>query len=107
MHATVPVTEIAAGPDSLGHIGPYGGRFVPETLVPALDELAAAYTLVSFGAPATPGVETPVHLHAPESGERQPGERIESDHGGNEPVPPYHATGVRQQEKCCVNSAEC
>jgi tryptophan synthase beta chain len=25
------------------HYGPYGGRFVPETLIPALDELAAAY----------------------------------------------------------------
>ena len=23
--------------------GPYGGRFVPETLIPALDELTAAY----------------------------------------------------------------
>jgi tryptophan synthase beta chain len=23
--------------------GPYGGRYVPETLIPALDELAAAY----------------------------------------------------------------
>ncbi len=25
------------------HFGPYGGRFVPETLIPALDELEAAY----------------------------------------------------------------
>jgi len=25
------------------HFGPYGGRFVPETLIPALDELTAAY----------------------------------------------------------------
>ena len=30
-------------PDSRGYFGEYGGRFVPETLVPALDELAAAY----------------------------------------------------------------
>jgi len=30
-------------PDSRGHFGPYGGRFVPETLVPALDELEAAW----------------------------------------------------------------
>jgi len=30
-------------PDSKGYFGDYGGRFVPETLVPALDELAAAY----------------------------------------------------------------
>ena len=31
-------------PDERGHFGPYGGRFVPETLVPALDELTAAWT---------------------------------------------------------------
>ena len=30
-------------PDSRGYFGNYGGRFVPETLVPALDELVAAY----------------------------------------------------------------
>src|SRR5262245_53497146 len=30
-------------PDATGHFGPYGGRFVPETLVHALDELEAAY----------------------------------------------------------------
>jgi tryptophan synthase beta chain len=31
-------------PDSTGHFGPYGGRFVPETLIFALDELTAEYT---------------------------------------------------------------
>jgi len=30
-------------PDKRGYFGKYGGRFVPETLVPALDELTAAY----------------------------------------------------------------
>jgi len=30
-------------PDVGGHFGPYGGRFVPEALVAALDELTAAY----------------------------------------------------------------
>jgi len=30
-------------PDEAGHFGPYGGRFVPEALVAALDELARAY----------------------------------------------------------------
>jgi len=30
-------------PDELGHFGPYGGRFVPEALIAALDELDAAY----------------------------------------------------------------
>ncbi len=31
-------------PDEKGYYGQYGGRFVPETLMPALDELAAAYS---------------------------------------------------------------
>jgi len=30
-------------PDNRGYFGNYGGRFVPETLVPALEELTAAY----------------------------------------------------------------
>ncbi|MFC1984617.1 tryptophan synthase subunit beta [Chloroflexota bacterium] len=30
-------------PDERGYFGSYGGRFVPETLVPALDELASVY----------------------------------------------------------------
>ena len=33
----------AAQPDAAGHFGPYGGRFVPEALVAALDQLAAAH----------------------------------------------------------------
>src|SRR5262245_2395503 len=34
-------------PDSRGYFGEFGGRFVPETLISALDELAAAYDAVS------------------------------------------------------------
>ncbi len=30
-------------PDALGHFGPYGGRFVPETLMVALNELTIAF----------------------------------------------------------------
>jgi tryptophan synthase beta chain len=30
-------------PDALGHFGPYGGRYVPETLMAALEALAAGY----------------------------------------------------------------
>ncbi len=30
-------------PDTKGYFGAFGGRFVPETLMPALDELSAAY----------------------------------------------------------------
>ena len=34
-------------PDSHGHFGPYGGIFVAETLIQALDELRIAYEKVS------------------------------------------------------------
>ena len=30
-------------PDATGHFGPYGGRFVPEALIAAIDELTAAF----------------------------------------------------------------
>jgi tryptophan synthase beta chain len=44
----VPIEEIvvmtnAVVPDATGHFGPYGGRFVPEALVAALDEIAAEF----------------------------------------------------------------
>ena len=32
-----------SAPDDRGHFGPYGGTFVPEILVPAIEELNAAY----------------------------------------------------------------
>ena len=38
-----PRLRPSAWPDAAGHFGPYGGRYVPETLMPALEELAAAY----------------------------------------------------------------
>ena len=41
-HAAAPVFD-SQQPDSKGHFGAYGGRFVPEALVAALDELTAAY----------------------------------------------------------------
>ena len=39
----MPVEPFCSLPDAGGHFGPYGGRFVPETLVSALDELEAEY----------------------------------------------------------------
>jgi tryptophan synthase beta chain len=40
----VDSTDVAGTlPDSAGHFGPYGGRFVPEALVAALDQLTQAY----------------------------------------------------------------
>jgi tryptophan synthase beta chain len=45
--STVPTkaqpVNYRAFPDESGHFGPYGGKFVPETLMPALDELEEAY----------------------------------------------------------------
>jgi tryptophan synthase beta subunit len=35
--------ETKAMPDQAGHFGPYGGRFVPETLMSAVEELERAY----------------------------------------------------------------
>ncbi len=37
--------EVQSPPDARGRFGEFGGRFVPETLIPALDELEAAWTL--------------------------------------------------------------
>ena len=39
--------DYSALPDERGHFGPYGGRFVAETLICALDELEEAYTRLS------------------------------------------------------------
>ena len=40
------LTNVAASavPDALGHFGPYGGVFVPETLIAALKQLEAEYS---------------------------------------------------------------
>lgn len=37
------MTDFSMYPDDKGHFGPYGGRFVSETLISALDELASSY----------------------------------------------------------------
>jgi tryptophan synthase beta chain len=37
------MTSLASVPDTTGHFGPYGGTFVPETLVAALQQLTAEY----------------------------------------------------------------
>jgi tryptophan synthase beta chain len=46
--ARVPASPAAAEswPDATGRFGRYGGRYVPETLVPALDQLLEAYLKV-------------------------------------------------------------
>ncbi|MCD4684641.1 MAG: pyridoxal-phosphate dependent enzyme, partial [Anaerolineae bacterium] len=42
-HKAANSVEAAAVPDARGYYGEYGGRFVPETIIPALDELTAAF----------------------------------------------------------------
>lgn len=49
MSDTQPV-DYAAIPDQRGHFGPYGGRFVSETLMDALEELEALYERLSADA---------------------------------------------------------
>jgi tryptophan synthase beta chain len=41
--ATLPLNRHFTGPDPLGRFGSFGGRFVPETLMDALNQLAEAY----------------------------------------------------------------
>jgi len=40
---TRPAPTATNLPDAQGHFGPYGGKYAPETLMPALDELERAY----------------------------------------------------------------
>ncbi len=43
LSATIPLVRQLHGPDALGRFGSFGGRFVPETLMDALNQLATAY----------------------------------------------------------------
>lgn len=40
----MPDSKTKFAPDSGGHYGPYGGRYAPEVLIPALEELEATFT---------------------------------------------------------------
>jgi tryptophan synthase beta chain len=40
---STPDIQTTARPDSLGRFGKFGGKYVPETLMPALSELETAY----------------------------------------------------------------
>jgi tryptophan synthase beta chain len=42
-HVPAAPNSTEHSPDSTGHFGPYGGRFVPEALVAAIDDLTAAF----------------------------------------------------------------
>jgi len=68
-------------PDAAGHFGPYGGVFVPETLMTALEELAAAYA----AAKADPAFQAELARHLKDfAGRPTPlyfAERL-TEHGG-------------------------
>lgn len=59
----------ASVPDERGYYGEFGGRYVPETLIPALDEMTAAY----FEAMADPAFQAELsHLQATYTGRPTP-----------------------------------
>jgi tryptophan synthase beta chain len=66
-------------PDAAGHFGLFGGRYVPETLMPALDELTAAF----------------------EAAQRDPGFKAELDALARDwvgrPSPLYHASQLSEE----------
>ena len=66
-------------PDARGHFGPYGGTFVAETLIPALDELKQAYA----GAQADPAFMAEF--------------RSELKHFVGRPSPIYHAARLSRE----------
>ena len=66
-------------PDARGHFGPYGGSFVAETLVHALDELKAAYA------------------HYRDDAEFQAEFRYELAHFVGRPSPVYHAARTSRE----------
>src|SRR4051794_14730674 len=40
---TIASTDLNAAPAARGRFGPYGGQYVPETIMPALEELDAGF----------------------------------------------------------------
>ncbi|MBI4310141.1 MAG: pyridoxal-phosphate dependent enzyme, partial [Chloroflexi bacterium] len=73
------VAMINTLPDSRGRFGDYGGRFVPETLMAALEELEAAYT----SAKADPAFQSELA-------------RLLKDYAGR-PTALYHAANLSRQ----------
>ncbi len=75
MTSPQPIAVPSGGglPDAAGHFGPYGGRYVAETLMPAILELEAAYRRI-----------------APDPGFQQELARLLQDYVGR-PTPLFHA----------------
>ncbi len=69
-------------PDATGHFGPYGGRFVPEALMAALDQLDEAYRSARVDPDFTATLES---LQRDYTGRPSPltlASRFTADHGG-------------------------
>jgi len=81
MNVATPDTSFAAQPmpDERGYFGPFGGKFVPETLMPALDELEQAYR----EAQAAPAFRSELH-------------RLSRDYVGR-PTPLTRASSLTEQ----------
>jgi tryptophan synthase beta chain len=61
-----PIFASYRWPDERGHFGPYGGKFVPETLMPALDELESVYLKAPSDADFQAELDSPAaHLRGP------------------------------------------
>jgi tryptophan synthase beta chain len=60
--SAAPGLDRTAVPDPFGHFGPYGGIFVPETLMAALEELEVVYR----SAKADPSFQTELRRHLAE-----------------------------------------
>ena len=71
--------ETRALPDAAGFYGPFGGRYVPETLVAALDELEASFQRHHRDPAFVDELENLLHFYA------------------GRPTPTYHATRLSQE----------
>ncbi len=71
--------ETAALPDEFGYYGPFGGRYVPETLVAALDELEASFQHHHRDAAFVDELEGLLHFYA------------------GRPTPTYHAARLSKK----------
>lgn len=69
-------------PDSRGYFGTYGGRFVPETLIPALDKLAKVYDEVKADALFWAEFDSLSHDYSGRPTPLYPAQRLSSHCGG-------------------------
>ena len=75
--------ETAALPDEFGYYGPFGGRYVPETLVAALDELETSFQRHHRDAAFVDELEGLLHFYA------------------GRPTPTYHAARLSEKLGGC------